>query len=981
MKKILITAFMVLFLCAGFTGTAPADDTEIYGTVTVSVPPNVMIMFDNSGSMSTQDVPGEYYNPATTYDGPYVSTRVYQSSRYGWSLFANSINDLNCDWIKQALASDGYVRGAIRSSNSNYTCGGWTTRNLRTGNFMNYDISGVGADRSRISVAKEVITQLLDQTENVRFGLFIFNNDDGGHLVSPCGTDKATLISRVNALSAQTWTPLGETLAEVGLYYAGKQSWFNSGTYTSPMTERCQKNYVVIMTDGEPTQDVDWRLTSASYINGDTIGDYDNDGNDPGYYASSGSDYLDDVAKYLYVNDCNPTLGTGTSYEQQRIITYTIGFKIDNDLLNETAMNGGGEYYTANSISGLSEAFEAILSNITEANAVFVAPVVPVSRMNRTFSGDYIYLGFFRPQQSGRWVGNLKKYGLDDNGNPVDVYGIVAILPDGTLKDNSTSYWSGAVDGPNVTSGGAGGVLLDQATRNIYTYMGTQALLTHEDNDFSADNAIITAATIGVETSAQRQSLIQSIYGGDRYWYLGDILHSEPEIVHYDASNTYIFVGSNDGMLHCFNDASGTELWAFIPDDQLGRLPLLLNDDHDYFVDGSPVLYTVSGQKVLIFGERRGGEYYSALDVTSIASPRWLYRISPGILGGETLGQSWCQPVPGIMKTAGGTESVFLIAGGYDTNQDQASPGTDSVGRAVYAVNAASGTLSFNINASNYAAMTYCILDVSGFDTDSDDIMDTIYAGDLGGNMFAFEDRDSNGSWTKRKLFMTPGKKIFYAPDAVKEEFGEIVFFGTGDRADPSETSVVNRIYAVKNDWEEAGGFSTITEADLVDVTDNLVQMGTEEQKTQVREALENAKGWYIRLTHSGEKVVSTPTVFAGTVYFTTYTPEGGGGADPDDPCAASAARGLARLYAVDYLTGGAVHDFSDTTETDAGGDTVERGTEDRSKEIGTGIPSQPVIAIREQGPKLYIGKEGGVSPEDPAASTDINVFYWRQLF
>ena len=109
-------------------------------------------------------------------------------------------------------------------------------------------------------------------------------------------------------------------------------SWYNSGVnYTSPMEERCQKNYIILMTDGEPTQDIDWRLTSGTYINGDNIGDYDGDGNDPGSYGSSGSDYLDDVARYLYERDCNPSLGSGTSFEKQSIITYTIGFQTNQD--------------------------------------------------------------------------------------------------------------------------------------------------------------------------------------------------------------------------------------------------------------------------------------------------------------------------------------------------------------------------------------------------------------------------------------------------------------------------------------------------------------------------------------------------------------------------------------------------------------------------------------------------------------------------
>ncbi len=962
-----------------------ADDTEIYGTVTISVQPNVLIIFDNSGSMATVDVGGEYYDPGMTYEGSYSTNAVYVKDSGSWVLFASDVSALNCDSVKQDLLANGYASGKIRNAGRNYTCGG-SNKTLRMGNYINYDLSGVGDARSRISVAKEVVTNLINDTDDVRFGLMIFNYEEGGYIVSGCGTDQTTLVNTVNGLSASTWTPLAETLAEAGLYFAGKSSWFNTGTYTSPMQERCQKNYIVLMTDGAPTHDNSWRLSSGTYINGDTIGDYDNDGNDPGWYESYGTDYLDDVAKYLYENDCNTTLGTGTSFEKQNIITYTIGFKTEQQLLQDTALNGGGEYYTANSISGLSEAFQEIMANISEANAMFVSPVVPVSRMNRTYAGDRIYLGFFKPQQSGRWLGNLKKYGLDSNGDLIDANGNAATTSDGSIKDNARSYWSTSADGPNVAAGGVGEILLEQASRNIYTYMGTQSALTSTENAFSTENTLITNDVLGVTSDSQRQTLINDIYGGDRFWILGDILHSEPAIVHYSATSTILFAGSNDGMIHCFDDSDGSENWAFVPPDQLDRLLLLSNDDHDYFVDGAPVVYEGSSQKILIFGERRGGDHYHALDVTTVGSPSYLYSIAPGILGGESLGQSWCKPEICEIKTTSGSEDVFLMGGGYDTNQDAATPASsDTEGRAVFTVKVTDGTVSsLNVSANSYADMTHCIIGVSGFDTDSDGLVNVVYAGDLGGNMFAFEDNDHNGSWSHRKLFSAPvtdgkRKKIFYAPDGTNESFGEMIFFGTGDRADPGETSVVNRMYAVKNDWEASETFTTITESDLVDVTDDLIQMGTDEQKILASSALATSKGWYIRLENSGEKVVASPTVYAGVLYFTTYTPDPeGSGADPDDPCGTTMARGTARLYAVDYLTGGSVHDYSSDTETDAEGNTVERGKKDRSQEIGTAIPTAAVIAIREEGPKIYIGIEGGVVTEDPVASTNINVFYWR---
>jgi len=983
-RAFVLTTYLIMALFIMVPQALRADDTEIYGTVGVSVQPNVLIIFDTSGSMSTVDVVGEEYDPGTTYSGPYPINAVYRSTWFGWSKYFDNVYSINCTSVKNLLLQNGYCREYIRS-NSN--CGG-TRKHLRLGNYMNYEASGLGTKRSRIAVAKEVITDLLNDTNNVRFGLMRFNNDQGGRVLEACGTDTDDLIDTVNDLPASGWTPLAETLAEAGLYFAGMPSWYNTGTYSTPMQERCQKNYIILMTDGASTQDKDWHLSSGTYINGDTIGDYDDDNNDPGYYSSDGSDYLDDVAKYLYENDCNPTLGTGTSFEKQNVITFTIGFKTEQQLLQDTALNGGGEYYTAQNITGLSEAFEQIMAMIVEENAVFVAPVVPVSRMNRTYAENRIYVGFFKPQQSGRWFGNLKKYGLDDNGELIDADGNPATMADGRIKDNARSYWSAVADGANVAAGGAGEALIDQTSRNLYTYMNSQSLLTHTDNAFSKTNSLITNSVLGVGSDSERENLIDDIHGEGRFWIFGDILHSEPAIVHYET-DSYIFTGGNDSVMHCVADSDGRELWGFIPPEQLTRLPLLLNNDHDYFVDGSPKVYDNGSQKILFFGERRGGNHYYALDVTTPAAPQWLYQVNPTILGSEELGQSWVRPTVGTVKTAPAAEAdVFLLAGGYDNNQDQETPSvSDSLGRAVYTVQAANGNLSvLNYNATNYADMTHCIVDVTGFDTSADGCLDSVYAGDLGGNMFAFEDHNKDGSWGKRKLFSASAgdgvqRKIFYSPDAINEVGGEMLFFGTGDRADPEETDVVNRLYAVKNEWTEIGSFTTITEADLVDVTYDLIQMGTAEEKAQARANLDTAKGWYIRLEHSGEKVTAPPSTFGGVVYFTTYTPDYVGVVNPEDPCDASEARGTGRLYAVDCMTGAAVHNYSNITEIDGEGQEVPLGKLDRCQEIGAAIPSAPVIAILESGPKMYIGIEGGVAPEDPIATHPMNVFYWRQIY
>ena len=1035
-------AWVIIILLFILTPRLWADDTDIYGTTSISVTPNILIIFDTSGSMSTQDVTGEPYAPGTTYSGSRTNNAVYQKASRSYYLFADDIDDLNCPAVKTALRTDGHVNDKIRDSGRNYTCGGGK-KDLYLGNWLNYDSSGLGTLKTRTEVAKEVITNLITNTNNVNFGLMRFNNDQGGRLVATIGTDKASLISTVNNLPASGWTPLAETLAEAGLYFAGKKSWFNgsSGTYsydcdnngngcyqyTTPMTLRCQKNYIILMTDGEPTYDQSSKLASGTYINGDTIGDYDKDGNDPGSYGSYGSDYLDDVAKYLYSNDLNSSLGTaGESFEKQNVVVYTIGFRTEQELLSDTAQNGGGLYFTANSISGLSAAFQQIIADIADVSAVFVSPVVPVSRMNRTFAGNSLYVGFFKPKEDGRWAGNLKKYGLNDQGIIVDADGVPATQDNGSIKDNAWSFWSDSPDGADVLLGGIGGVLLDQTTRNLYTDIGS--VLT----DFSTTNSLITATTLDVSNATEKDSVINDIHGGSRSWILGDILHSEPSVIHYDIDHngtldeSFIFTGGNDGIMHCFKDSDGSEVWGYIPGDLLTRLKEFSDGstNHKYFVDGVPVVYQseppADDQKILFFGERRGGYNYYALDITTYNLPSYKYTIgqtflknedgnNDGILDGDgaLLGQSWSEATVHKIKTSSGSETVFLMAGGYDENQDKPLPANpldiqpnerqvdDQVGRAVYTIDVSTGAIGkLNVNAGYYADMTHSIVDVAGFDSNGNEYTNRVYAGDLSGNIFAFEDdgtyqEPGDGVWSRRKFFSASAddgvqRKIFYAPDAVAERYdsmiGEMIFFGTGDRADPEETGVVDRIYAVKNYWEDPSTFSTLTESDLWDVTGDLIVLGSLTDQALARTKLAEKDGWFIRLDHyAGEKVTSPVLVYSGVVYFTTYTPETST-VSSSDACEVVSGRGQARLYALKYKTGEAAFEWSDEAETDADGNTVNRGRWDRSKVIGTSIASAPVVAVLRGGPKIFIGVEGGIKTVNPNVTKALETFFWRQI-
>ncbi|MBN2418695.1 MAG: hypothetical protein JXL81_04875, partial [Deltaproteobacteria bacterium] len=370
----------------------------------------------------------------------------------------------------------------------------------------------------------------------------------------------------------------------------------------------------------------------------------------------------------------------------------------------------------------------------------YTSPVVSVDSVNGTQNGDAIYMTFFRPVDDGRWQGNLKKYGLEYLERPecpgreypewtiVDKNGDIAVDCAGAFLENSVSYWSDTADGGILNKGGAGQVLLDvlmdispltavsqfHSVRNIKTYIGST---TGSFVNFNGEN--ITKDFLKVEDDATLNRIINYIYGytydadsdgrpvEKRNWVLGDIVHSEPEIIEYfdpstgDLQHRFIAVGSNDGMLHVFTDTTiffdkktyspGEEIFAFIPTDLLPKLKEMAvsSTRHIHMVDGSPKLFRpgttdfVSGylNKTLVFGERRGGQSYWALDLTKPDPSTWTvkWHIAGNTENLETpltkkineLGFTWNKPNFAELKISESEDKhIMIFAGGYDPAED-----------------------------------------------------------------------------------------------------------------------------------------------------------------------------------------------------------------------------------------------------------------------------------------------------------------------
>ncbi len=1130
MKKLIVTLFLLLSATI-----VQADDTEIYGASSISVTPNVLILFDNSGSMGNVDVPTDLYDANTDYSSHGNKTRnaVYRLKDGNWNKYFSDDFTTDSKWqcptAKTELDDVGYYKGDLDKSGKNpnkiVTCGTGSAKDYRTGNYLNFQNKPASAYRSRMEVAKEVIAKLIyDNQGEVRFGIMKFHTQQGGKVVSYLSDTDASVtnligdfepgdemhdwvqsgLGEVGKMDSTTWTPLAETLAEAGLYYSGKSSWFNGSlNYSSvlPIQYRCQKNYVIIMTDGEPTKDDTSHFSNTDYIlTGKRISSLPADPN-------SSSSYLDNIAKFLRSNDLLPLpdsptddqkmiCGTPGDFEYQTITTYTIGFQSNQTLLANTATNGSGEYYVANNVSTLNEAFNNIISTIKASNESFIAASVPVSKANQAYAGNFVYYGLFQPEAANQWKGNIKKYGLSNSGKILDKNGDSAVSG-GAVTDTATSYWSDNGDGPNVQAGGVGDVLLDKIenstwTRKLYTYLDTSSTtIKSTANEFVNTNLSLTDGTYS-DLTGDVISLVRRENGS---WPLDSFLHSQPLVVHYDTDSdgtlddTVIFGGSNGGMLHAFNDYDGEELWGFIPPDLLGSLHKLKDTtDQVIMVDGAVQLSekvdNSINKKMLIFGERRGGYSYNAIDVSNYNEPYYLYSITRDFLGTgkEPLGQSWGEAKKILLAQTTGTDPIeaFLLPGGYDVNQDvtDSSQIADTSGRAIFAINRWTGSIVNNFKffpdatatSDYYFPFTDSIIAVDGFENPKSRNTTRIYAGDLGGTMWAFRDDvyhhnlkhdtsivtamggvdgQEDGKFDQKIVLLNEdGQKIFYEPNITNEYYnvpieqetagtyknqkrvGDFVFYGTGDRANPNRKDIVNSFYAIKNKWAweilaDETRTSVLTAPEFVkayidmttgairnkktnaiivdpqrdsegmfinDITAksyfildnslNIIQSGDVTNKIRfvkyVVDALNHPQnaGWHIDFkdkngTAIGEKVVSTPTIYKGVVYFTAYVPKQDvAQAVDEDKCSGTAAEGEGRLYMIDYRTGAAVVDADRTTVG------IQGHTDRYIVLSGKGIPPEQVLVVHKDKESIVVGFQ-----EVPVSRPSrIENYYWRQL-
>ena len=645
-----------------------ADDSVLFSTY---VQPNVLLILDSSGSMNHM-----VWHPDFDPNVTPTCTAFTNTSQYFYTSTQTSVThcgntrDIYVDPDVSPGTSTRYMGSYLNWLFSDAADAAWAEIQLTNNGVASLCTGGSNYSlyrRTRITAAKRALREIvceINQITSVKFGLGIFRNasqgdPNGGFVIEEIdeydATHAANLDAALASVSANSWTPLGESLFQAYTYFMSRDATdrpfgkdgttrFPEYVYSTstagvggevgtappdPVEYACQKNFVIVLTDGEPTMDdfvANTPTTTAvgfgSVFKDDLIGDYNADGEteeQPDVVCTScwSGFYLDDVALFMRTNDFRPDLDG-----DQFIDTYTVGFttgSLANNLLQKTADVGNGIFFFANDAATLAASIVDAFSDIVAKAQSFTAATVPATR---TAAGDSLYVTQFVPSDNSPWwQGHLRAFEITSGGEIHDANGDCALQdPNAPAECFTGPFIPGA---PPFWD--AGDEVPIPASRNLYT----SRVVAGVPQRVNFDTATITALDLGVTfppsatypnstalvAEGLTDEIVQNVRGCElgtgvtdgslvgtpaacfeRAWLLGDIFHSNPLVVGspsfflsepsyaafssvYNTRDQIIYAGTNDGFLRGFHagvwDANmnppghdrgtGTELFGFMP--------------------------------------------------------------------------------------------------------------------------------------------------------------------------------------------------------------------------------------------------------------------------------------------------------------------------------------------------------------------------------------------------------------------------------
>ncbi|OIG80224.1 pilus assembly protein PilY [Acinetobacter baumannii] len=301
---------------------------------------------------------------------------------------------------------------------------------------------------------------------------------------------------------------------------------------------------------------------------------------------------------------------------------------------------------------------------------------------------------------------------------------------------------------------------------------------------------------LGYSTDINATTLPSSLVtSNEPYLSMGGSIHSLPVQLTYNgtlddngnltsAREQSILYGTMEGGLHIVDASSGIEQMVFVPadilNDSVASKALVVGQsdasapahgmdgawvsDPAYNIttvgSGSSAVSKVTAKQMNIYGGMRmGGSSHYGLDVLSPTSPKLLFRIGADQTDYSRMGQSWSKPVLANIRYNGSIRRVLIVGGGYDqcyeksniTLTDACFTNGKAKGNAVYIIDAKTGqrlwwTSDTGSNTDNTNMKHSIVSRISTLDRDADGLVDHLYFGDLGGQIFRV---DLNNNQTK----------------------------------------------------------------------------------------------------------------------------------------------------------------------------------------------------------------------------------------
>lgn len=684
------------------------------------------------------------------------------------------------------------------------------------------------AGTSRLAQVQRAAIDTINNTDGINISLMKFNEDRsgwGGFVdmpMTPVAEARASFASKMNSYRATGGTPITESMEEALRYLRGSDVYYgrygstyysdsstrSGGTYNSPISHQCQKNHIVLFSDGEPSSDtgangriqtllssipaenrVSGLSTSCTNSGGcaEEIAFYGNQED-----LSSDHDGIQNVTFH--------TVGgfvQGSAQTKLENIAKYGSWAAPGKPLNPSVKEGDGLYANVQSYDQLKQSLQDIFDAIAKTSSTFTAPAVSVNAFNNLEHLDQLYYSVFKPTDSAGWSGNLKRYRLTGDGQVVDKNDDPAVNPDtGFFIESAHSFWtlSAEPDGNEVKKGGAASRFT--TNRKIVSYLGADKTLFASDNAINESNSKLTNSLLDLPatyTAEEKTKLLKwakgidvndedndAIYDDARI-FMEDPLHSQPVVINYaknSVSKTFdstIYIATNSGFLHAISsdEANPEELFAFIPSELLDNIYQyftgLSSLDKVYGLDG-PVSYwhkdtnrngviLDSSSSIefdehiyLYAGMRRGGRSYYALDVSNRNNPKYLWQIDNTTSGFGKLGQTWSKMTPAVVKWQGVKTNVLFFGGGYDPAEDsKASRSNSTMGNAIFMVNAATGALLWSSSDSgadlSLTEMKNSIVaDIVTIDSTLDGYTNLLYTADVGGRIWRLDLNNSAGN-------------------------------------------------------------------------------------------------------------------------------------------------------------------------------------------------------------------------------------------